>query len=81
MRSRFLALRVRPAGFRFRRLAQAAATAGHGHWDVVLPEVTLLAEWPEGAQEPTDHWLSSLPVGTPPAEPVRLAKIRRPRGS
>ncbi|MGW0828793.1 IS701 family transposase [Streptomyces sp. NPDC002845] len=76
MRSHFLALRVRPAGVRARRLAQAAATARDGHWDGVLPEVTLLVEWPEGAEAPTDYWLSSLPEDTPLAELVRLAKIR-----
>ncbi|WP_307034582.1 IS701 family transposase [Streptomyces canus] len=76
MRSRFSALRVRPAGVRARRLAQAAAMAEHGHWDGVLPEVTLLAEWPEGAEAPTDYWLSNLPADTPIAELVRLAKIR-----
>ena len=76
MRSRFVALRVRPAGIRARRLAQAAATAREGLWDGVLPEVTLLVEWPQDAQEPTDYWLSSLPAGTPVAELVRLAKIR-----
>ncbi|WP_326777103.1 IS701 family transposase [Streptomyces sp. NBC_01445] len=76
MRSRFVALRVRPAGVRARRLAQAAATAEHGYWDGVLPEVTLLVEWPEDAQEPTGYWLSSLHADTPLAELVRLAKIR-----
>jgi hypothetical protein len=44
MRSHVLALRVRPAGVRSRRLARAAATAREGSWDGVLPEVTLLAE-------------------------------------
>lgn len=44
MTSRFLALRVRPAGVRSRRLAKAAALAEHGRWDGVLPEVRLLAE-------------------------------------
>lgn len=76
MRSRFLALRVRPAGARVRRLARTAATAEHGHWDGVLPEVTLLVEWPEDAEAPTDYWLSNLPADTPPTELVRLAKIR-----
>ncbi|MFF1725803.1 IS701 family transposase [Streptomyces sviceus] len=76
LRSRFLALRVRPAGVRSRRLAQAAAMAEHGHWDGVLPDVTLLAEWPEDAEAPTDYWLSNLPADTPVAELVRLAKIR-----
>ncbi|MFI6360216.1 IS701 family transposase [Streptomyces sp. NPDC050743] len=76
MRSHFLALRVRPAGVRARRLAQAAATARDGQWDGVLPEVTLLAEWPEEAEAPTDYWLSNLPADTPVTELVRLAKIR-----
>ncbi|WP_369658093.1 IS701 family transposase, partial [Streptomyces sp. RPA4-2] len=75
MRSHFLAVRVRPAGIRARRLAQAAATQ-EGFWDGVLPEVTLLVEWPEGAEAPTDYWLSNLPADTQIAELVRLAKIR-----
>lgn len=33
MTSRFLAMRVRPAGVRSRRLAQAAAVAGLGRWE------------------------------------------------
>ncbi|MEU9547209.1 IS701 family transposase, partial [Streptomyces mirabilis] len=76
MRSHFLAVRVRPAGVRARRLARAAATAQAGCWNGVLPEVTLLIEWPEGAEAPTGYWLSNLPAGTPVAELVRLAKIR-----
>ncbi|MEU3991614.1 IS701 family transposase [Streptomyces platensis] len=76
MRSRFLTLRVRPAGVKARRLAQAAATAEQGHWDGVLPEATLLIEWPKEAEEPTDYWLSDLPEDTPIRELVRLAKIR-----
>jgi SRSO17 transposase len=74
MRSHFLALRVRPAGIKSRRLAQAAADPGS--WDGVLPEVTLLVEWPDGAEAPTDYWLSNLPADTPVVELVRLAKIR-----
>ncbi|GHE38347.1 hypothetical protein GCM10018782_10710 [Streptomyces griseoaurantiacus] len=76
MRSHFLALRVRPAGIKSRRLAQAAALAGHGHWDGVLPEVALLVEWPDGAQAPTGYWLSNLSDTLSLAELVRLAKIR-----
>jgi SRSO17 transposase len=76
MRSRFLAVRVRPAGVRARRLAQADATAQERGWDGVLPDVTLLAEWPAGAEAPTDYWLSNLPADTPLADLVRLAKIR-----
>ncbi|MBS2545277.1 IS701 family transposase [Catenulispora sp. NL8] len=76
MRSRFLAVRVRPAGVTPRRLAIAAAEAAAIPWDGVLPEVWLLAEWPDGADAPTDYWLSDLPEDTPVAELVRLAKIR-----
>ncbi|MFF3501169.1 IS701 family transposase [Streptomyces sp. NPDC003247] len=76
MTSRFLTVRVRPAGVRSRRLAQAAAVAEHGRWDGVLPEVALLAEWPDGEDRPTRFWLSDLPDDTPTADLVRLAKIR-----
>ncbi|MCX4645360.1 MULTISPECIES: IS701 family transposase [unclassified Streptomyces] len=75
MHSHFLSLRVRPAGTKSRRLAQAAA-ADPDSWDGVLPEVTLLVEWPAGAEAPTGYWLSNLPADTPLAELVRLAKIR-----
>ncbi|GAB3453280.1 hypothetical protein GCM10027436_53800 [Actinophytocola sediminis] len=50
MRSRFLALRVRPAN---RNIPRGA--------DGSLPECWLLAEWPPGELEPTDYWLSTLP--------------------
>jgi SRSO17 transposase len=76
LRSRFLALRVRPAGVKVRRLVQNAAVARAGSWDGVLPELWLLAEWPADAKEPTNYWLSTLPADTPITELVRLAKIR-----
>jgi hypothetical protein len=62
MRSRFVALRVRPAN---RDIPRAA--------DGSLPECWLLAEWPPDA---TDYWLSTLPTDTPLRELVRIAKIR-----
>ncbi len=65
MRSRFLAIRVRPAN---RDIPRAD--------DGSLPEVWLLAEWPPHEPEPTDYWLSTLPEHTPIRELVRLAKIR-----
>ena len=65
--SRFLALRVRPAG---RRPTGRLAADGS------LPAVWLLAEWPPQAAEPTDYWLADLPESTPLAELVRLGKIR-----
>ena len=65
MASRFLALRVRPANRDIPR-----------NPDGTLPECWLIAEWPPGKPEPTDYWLSTLPVDTPLRELVRLAKIR-----
>jgi SRSO17 transposase len=65
MRSRFLVMRVRPAN----RLIPHEA-------DGSLAECWLLAEWPSGEPEPTDFWLSTLPVDTLFTTLVRLAKIR-----
>jgi SRSO17 transposase len=65
MRSRFTATRVRPAN-------RAITPADDG----TLPEFWLLAEWPTSTTEPTDYWLSTLPIDTPITELVRLAKIR-----
>jgi SRSO17 transposase len=65
MTSRFLALRVRPAN-------RAIPRGGDGS----LPQCWLIAEWPAGAAEPTDYWLSNLPVDTGLRELVGLAKIR-----
>jgi hypothetical protein len=68
MTSRFLALRVRPANVKLRRMAANTQTELPVHW--------LLAEWPADAAEPTDYWLSSLPSDTPLGELVRLGKLR-----
>ncbi|MHA4854215.1 IS701 family transposase [Rhodococcus sp. MSC1_016] len=65
MRSRFVALRVRPANRTIARDENGA-----------LPPAWLLAEWPSGAAQPTDYWLATLPEDTAIAELVRLAKIR-----
>jgi SRSO17 transposase len=65
MRSRFLALRIRPANRDIPR-----------NPDGSLDECWLIAEWPPGEPEPTDYWLSNLPADTPLRTLVRLAKIR-----
>jgi SRSO17 transposase len=65
MRSHFLALRVRPANHDIPR-----------NTDGSLPECWLIAEWPPDKAEPTDYWLSNLPLDTPLHQLVRLAKIR-----
>ncbi|MBK5218438.1 MAG: IS701 family transposase [Thermoleophilia bacterium] len=40
------------------------------------PEEWLIAEWPEGAEGPTDYWLSNLPADTEPERLARLARLR-----
>jgi SRSO17 transposase len=71
-RSRFLVLRVRPAGVTPRR--QAAARADGAGWE--LPVRWLLAEWPQGEPAPSKYWLSNLPETTPLVELVGLARLR-----
>jgi SRSO17 transposase len=66
MYSRFVALRVRPAGREIRE-----ATEG-----VELAECWVLAEWPAKEAEPVQFWLSDLPADTPLTTLVRLAKLR-----
>ncbi len=75
MRSRFRVQSVRPAGVATRRHARSQA-AGPTGWDGVLPTVTLLTEWPTGAQAPTEYWLSSLGEEVALRRLVRLAKMR-----
>jgi len=64
--SRFVALRVRPAGVQLRRVARGGE----------LPVRWLLAEWPPGEPEPVKYWLASLPADTPLERLVGLAKLR-----
>ncbi|MFE2499299.1 IS701 family transposase [Streptomyces scopuliridis] len=66
MYSRFVALRIRPAGREIRQAADGPE----------LPECRLLAEWPAGEPEPVQFWLSDLPAETPLTTLVRLAKLR-----
>jgi SRSO17 transposase len=64
--SRFVALRVRPAGRQLRRLARGGE----------LPVRWLLAEWPAGEPTPVKYWLASLPAEVALARLVGLAKLR-----
>lgn len=68
LRSRFLALRVRPANVELRRAARREGRELEVRW--------LLCEWPAGAPEPTKYWLSNLPTETKLGELARLAKLR-----
>ena len=63
LRSRFAALRVRPAHRDEKRTEPRA-------------EEWLLIEWPKGEAEPTKYWLSTLPAETKFQGLVRLAKHR-----
>lgn len=63
LRSRFAALRVRPA-HRDEKRTEAR------------PEEWLLIEWPKGEAEPTQYWLSTLPAETKLRDLVFLAKRR-----
>jgi SRSO17 transposase len=68
--SRFVALRVRPAGVKLRRVAQRALHGGE------LPVRWLLAEWPEHEPEPVKYWLATLDDAISLVDLVRLAKLR-----
>ena len=63
LRSRFAALRVRPAHRDYWR--------SEPH-----PEQWLLIEWPKGEAEPTQYWLSTMPASLALRELVRLGKQR-----
>jgi len=63
MRSRFAFLRVRPAH--------------RDNWGRSPREVEwLVIEWPKGEKDPTKAWLSTMPNDIPPAQLIRLAKLR-----
>lgn len=63
LRSRFAAVRVRPAHRDYWRAEP-------------FPEEWLLIEWPTQEPEPIKYWLSTLPPDTSLRELVRLAKHR-----
>jgi SRSO17 transposase len=39
-------------------------------------EEWLIAEWPDGHDQPSDYWISNLPADTPPEQLARLARLR-----
>ncbi len=63
LRSRFAAVRVRPAHRDYERSEPHA-------------EQWLLIEWPHGEAEPTKYWLSTLPANTRLKALVKMAKHR-----
>ena len=63
LRSRFAAVRVRPAHRDYWK------TEPHS-------EEWLLIEWPRGEEEPTKYWLSTLPATTRLKDLIKMAKHR-----
>jgi SRSO17 transposase len=39
-------------------------------------EEWLIAEWPDGAEQPLDYWICNMAPGTPPERLARLARLR-----
>jgi SRSO17 transposase len=71
--SRFIFARVH-AGHGWR---EDGGWVGWREGSEVLPrEEWLIAEWPEGNDNPTDYWISNLPADTPPERLARLARMR-----
>jgi len=64
MGSRFCFLRVRAANRAFKRTPWPPR------------EEWLIAEWPEGQDQPTDYWISNLPAEVEPERLARLARLR-----
>ena len=63
--SRFAFLRVRAGNLWHKGYVEEPP---HEEW--------LIAEWPEGSDEPTDYWLSNLPTDVEPERLARLARLR-----
>jgi SRSO17 transposase len=69
--SRFIFARVHAAhGWRQdqRKWREGAQVPPREEW--------LIAEWPDGKDEPTDHWISNLPANSEPERLARLARMR-----
>jgi SRSO17 transposase len=64
MTSRFIFTRVRA----LKKWGNGASEEPREEW--------LIAEWPEGDEQPTDYWLSNLPADTDPERLARLARLR-----
>ena len=71
VKSRFAFVRVRAAH---------DWRASVGKWanaqEIPPREEWLIAEWPKGAEQPTDYWLANLPASTKPGQLARLARLR-----
>jgi SRSO17 transposase len=71
VKSRFAFVRVRAVHYwraSVGKWANAQETTPREEW--------LIAEWPKGAERPTDYWLANLPASTKPGQLARLARLR-----
>jgi SRSO17 transposase len=68
--SRFVFVRVRAA-----HSAKESHPANNGQWPP--RQEWLLAEWPDGHDQPSEYWISNMPADTPPERLARLARLRR----
>jgi len=62
--SRFIFTRVRA----LKKWGNGASEEPREEW--------LIAEWPEGHEQPIDYWLSNLPADSEPERLARLARLR-----
>lgn len=67
--SRFVFVRIRAA-----HSAKQAHPAKNAQWPP--REEWLFAEWPEGHDQPSEYWISNLPIDTEPERLARLARLR-----
>jgi SRSO17 transposase len=60
------------------RFAFTRLTAAHPVTRDRLParQEWLIIEWPQGAEHPSDYWISNLPADTKPQRLARLARLR-----
>jgi SRSO17 transposase len=71
----------RTSRFAFVRVRAAHHWSPYDHrWakgaEIPPREEWLIAEWPDGTDEPTGYWLSNLPADTEPEQLARLARMR-----
>jgi SRSO17 transposase len=70
-RSRFMFVRVR-AAHQWRAKDRRWINGGQ----IPPREEWLIAEWPKGANQPTDYWLANLAANAKPGQLARLARLR-----
>ncbi len=65
-----------PVTSRFASCGSAPPTTSRSAHRCEPREEWLIAEWPEGHDQPSDYWIANLPEDTPPEQLARLARLR-----